>query len=300
MKFTSSFLLALAATAESVAAQATASPTAGVLAVQPPIEAAKLGGQASQGCFKSKVADWDFYKIDGLSTGACHYLDVDGTGTKGVCAQKADKKYTVSALSPDGCYCGWEYPPKADIIKDSDCNFGCPAYGEEACGGFTDDGTTYYSVYNIGVKINVPYKASSSSSSSSSSVADTNSPAATSGSSQPASSSTSPSDEDKSDGGPSVGGIVGGVVAGVAIVGILGAVAFFIWRRRRNQAIEDEHRRNATVNSFISGAKPTSSSGVSMTDSRMDPGMSHQRRLSDGSIADNQDYSRKILRVTNA
>ncbi|KAH6686771.1 hypothetical protein F5X68DRAFT_12342 [Plectosphaerella plurivora] len=295
MKFTSSFLLALAAATESVAAQAAASPSE--TPKQPPIEPARMGGQASQGCFKSKVADWDFYKIDGLSTGACHYL---GPNDKGVCVAKADKKYTVSALSPDGCYCGWEYPPKADIIKDSDCNFGCPAYPGEACGGFTDDGTTYYSVFNIGVKINVPYKAADSSSSSSSSVADTNTPAATSGSSQPASSSTSPSDEDKSDGGPSVGGIVGGVVAGVAIVGILGAVAFFIWRRRRNQAIEDEHRRNATVNSFISGAKPTSSSGVSMTDSRMDPGMAHQRRLSDGSIADNQDYSRKILRVTNA
>lgn len=288
MKFTSSFLLALAVAAESVAAQQ----------LQPSVKPAVLGGPTPQGCFKSKVADWDFYPMGGkLSSGACHYT----SDPIGICVSKTDKKYTVSAMNSEGCFCGWDYPPKTDIVEDSECNVACPAYPKEACGGYTDSGEWFYSVFNMGVKVTVPYKAAdSSSSSSSSSVADNNTPAATSKSSQPASSSTSPSEEDKSDGGPSVGGIVGGVVAGVAIVGILGAVAFFIWRRRRNQAIEDEHRRNATVNSFISGAKPTSSSGVSMTDSRMDPGMAHQRRLSDGSIADNQDYSRKILRVTNA
>lgn len=158
----------------------------------------------------------------------------------------------------------------------------------------------YYSVYNVGIKIAVPNAAEEDSSSpTASSATDGSAPAATSNQSKPAASSnSSSSDEDSSDdGGPSVGGIVGGVVAGVAVAGIIGSIIFFVWRRKRNQAIEEEHRRNATVNSFISGAKPPSSSGVSMTDSRMDPGMAHQRRLSDGSIADNQDYSRKILRV---
>lgn len=68
-------------------------------------------------------------------------------------------------------------------------------------------------------------------------------------------------------------------------------------RRRRNAEIEEEHRRNAAVNAFINGSKPPSTSGsISMTDSRLDPVMAH-RRLSDGSIADNEDYSRRILRV---
>lgn len=66
-------------------------------------------------------------------------------------------------------------------------------------------------------------------------------------------------------------------------------------RRKRNQEIEEEHRRNAAVNAFI-GKPPRSSGGTSTTDSRMDPVMAH-RRMSDGSIADNQDYSRRILRV---
>lgn len=82
----------------------------------------------------------------------------------------------------------------------------------------------------------------------------------------------------------------------VAVAGIVGGIFFFL-RRRRNKEIEEEHRRNAAVNAFIHGSKPPSSSGgYSISDSRLDPVMA-QRRMSDGSIADNQDYSRKILRV---
>lgn len=71
-----------------------------------------------------------------------------------------------------------------------------------------------------------------------------------------------------------------------------------MFRRRRNREIEEEHRRNAAVNAFIHGSKPpTSSGGYSVTDARLDPVMA-QRRVSNGSIADNEDYSRRILRVS--
>lgn len=92
------------------------------------------------------------------------------------------------------------------------------------------------------------------------------------------------------------GGIVAGVVVGVvAAAAILGGIFFFI-RRRRNREIEEEHRRNAAVSAFMK--PPGSSSGYSIdTDARLDPVMA-QRRLSSGSIADNQDYSRRILRVS--
>ena len=97
--------------------------------------------------------------------------------------------------------------------------------------------------------------------------------------------------------GPNTAGIAAGIVVGViAIAGIVGTV-FFVLRRRRNREIEEEHRRNAAVNAFMHGPKPPSSSGgVSISDSRLDPVMA-QRRMSSGSIADNQDYSRRILRV---
>lgn len=69
-------------------------------------------------------------------------------------------------------------------------------------------------------------------------------------------------------------------------------------RARKRREIEEEHRRNAAVSSFIGGGKPPQSSGgSSFTDTRLDPAVMAQRRQSDGSIADNQDYSRRILKV---
>ncbi len=98
--------------------------------------------------------------------------------------------------------------------------------------------------------------------------------------------------------GPNTAGIAAGVVVGlVALAGLSGG-AFFLIRRRRNREIEEEHRRNAAVNAFINGSKPPGSSGgLSMSDSRLDPVLA-QRRMSSGSIADNEDYSRRILRVS--
>lgn len=106
--------------------------------------------------------------------------------------------------------------------------------------------------------------------------------------------------DSNSSSGPNVAGIAAGVVVGVVCVsGIIGGIFFWL-RRKRNAEIEEEHRRNAAVNAFISGGgkPPSSSGGLSMSDSRLDPVMN--RRMSDGSIADNQDYSRRILRVRNA
>ena len=87
-------------------------------------------------------------------------------------------------------------------------------------------------------------------------------------------------------------------MAGLVILGAAFGGLFWYLKKKRNQEIEEEHRRNAAVSAFINGSNPSDSSDgtISMTDSRLDPVMA-QRRLSDGSIADNQDYSRKILRV---
>jgi len=74
-------------------------------------------------------------------------------------------------------------------------------------------------------------------------------------------------------------------------------------RNKKRREVEDEYRRNAAVSNFITGGgKPPTSSGgdSSFTDTRLDPTTMAQRRMSDGSIADNQDYSRRILKVTNA
>lgn len=93
--------------------------------------------------------------------------------------------------------------------------------------------------------------------------------------------------------GPPKGAIAAGVIVGVAVVGaIAGGLFFFLRHRRRTR--EKELNQNAE-NPFKTHNLP--SSAASMSDSRLEPSVMMQRRQSDGSIADNQDYSRRILQV---
>jgi cell wall integrity and stress response component len=69
---------------------------------------------------------------------------------------------------------------------------------------------------------------------------------------------------------------------------------FFFLRMRKKHAVEAEYRRKAEIDR-LAGGKPESASSIS--DSRLEPSVMLHRRESDGSIADNQDYSRRILKV---
>lgn len=80
-------------------------------------------------------------------------------------------------------------------------------------------------------------------------------------------------------------GAVVGVVAACAIAGGL----FFFLRNRKRRAIEEEFHRNSTN---------TLATNSNMSDARLEPSVMMQRRQSDGSIADNRDYSRRILKVS--
>lgn len=261
-------------------------------AIQVPVP----GSLTVQGCWSSK-GNMTESEVEpaAVSSGSCNRWCIK-------------EKYTVFALSGQICYCGMVMPPEDTLVKDlKKCKYECPGWPFEACGGI---GTpTYYSVFNMGVNVNPSNyeeeeKTSTTSSakptettateneSRTSAAAETSAPATTS--------SADPSGDDNKDngGGPNVAGIVAGVVSGIVVVAASCFGLWFYMRRKRNNEIEEEHRRNAAVNAFISGSKPPSSSGsISMTDSRLDPVMAH-RRLSDGSIADNEDYSRKILRVS--
>jgi cell wall integrity and stress response component len=103
----------------------------------------------------------------------------------------------------------------------------------------------------------------------------------------------------KASSGASKAGIAAGVVVGlIAIAAIAGGIFLFI-RNKQRREVEEEYRRNAAISSFTQGGKHPSSSGGASTfsDMRLDPAVMAQRRMSDGSIADNQDYSRRILKV---
>lgn len=98
----------------------------------------------------------------------------------------------------------------------------------------------------------------------------------------------------KASSGPNKAVIAAGVVVGVAVVGIIAGGLFFCLRHRRRSR-EEELNQNAE-NPFSNNNNLPSSS-ASMSDSRLEPSVMMQRRPSDGSIADNQDYSRRILKV---
>lgn len=109
-----------------------------------------------------------------------------------------------------------------------------------------------------------------------------------------ASSTPTESKSSESESKPNTAGIAAGVVVGVVgLAAIIGGVWFFMRRRRQHQAEEDYRRNAAGVNDFINGGKTSASS---MNDSRIDPSFM-DRRQSNGSIADNEDYSRRILKV---
>ncbi|KAI1097976.1 hypothetical protein F4804DRAFT_142339 [Jackrogersella minutella] len=230
------------------------------------------------------------------SYGTMTHMNTDNFNSQGACAGLCrSKDFVAGASNAEDCWCGNEYPNKADLVDDDQCTEPCPGYGDDACGGLDT-----YTVYNTGKRVSVGEAAqpgsSSSSSSSASKTASSSSAASTSDSIETI---TASSDPNNNKSGPNVAGIAAGVVVGVVGLGAFVGGGFFWMRRKRNAEIEEEHRRNAAVNAFISGGKPPSSSGgLSMSDSRLDPVMN--RRMSDGSIADNQDYSRRILRVTNA
>ncbi|KAI5289015.1 hypothetical protein KEM52_000943 [Ascosphaera acerosa] len=96
--------------------------------------------------------------------------------------------------------------------------------------------------------------------------------------------------------------IAAGVVVGVVGLGaIIGGVIFFMKKRSRMR-VEEEYRRNAQLSDYVSGgAGGGAGAGAGREkfghDQRLDA--SAQRRLSSGSIADEQDYSRRILKVAN-
>ncbi|KAK5661572.1 hypothetical protein OQA88_9667 [Cercophora sp. LCS_1] len=248
--------------------------------VQEPSTAPMLNVLTPQGCYSD--------------SGTMNHTSTPQFNTKGLCSDTClPLGFKVSATSGGNqCWCGNEYPIEDSLVDDKKCNVPCPGFDKQACGG-----VFFWSVYNTGLDVAVvhadkyknPPKTTTSS---------TQGPVKTV-TSGPAVVTSEPSDTPAEKGGTNAGAIAGGVVVGVVAIAA-GVIGMFVYmRRKRNKEIEEEHRRNAAVSSFISGKAPSSSGGMSITDSRLDPVLAH-RRMSDGSIADNQDYSRKILRVTNA
>ncbi|KAF7890646.1 hypothetical protein EAF00_008961 [Botryotinia globosa] len=254
-----------------------------------------------QGCFSSGA---------GLTKNSSYTYN-----SKGYCqTQCVPADYAVQATyNSNECWCGDDLPPAADLVDDSKCNSPCAGIDTEMCGGTK----RYWSVYLTGTESSAPNYDPSSASSSSASASNTATQTTSvvpsvvtvggqtvtvQASDAAAASSSASALAEKHSSGPNKAGIAAGVVVGVLVAAAIAGGIFIFMRNKKRREVEEEYRRNAAVNNFVTGGKSpisSSSGGASFTDTRLDPTLAN-RRMSDGSIADNQDYSRRILKVTNA
>ena len=212
-------------------------------------------------------------------------------------------QFVMATTDGSTCLCGNELPPDSAKVEDSKCSEPCNGYDLEYCGG-----KGYYQIYLTGLGTPETAEDDSSSASPTSSKPQTTTSAkpsvvtkagqtiivTASATSDPESSSSSGGGGGGGSGGSSKVGIaVGAVVGVIAVAAIVGGIILFL-KRRKNKAIEEEHRRNAAVSSFVKGANSETSS---TTDHRLDPKAFSHRRESLGSIADERDFSRRILQV---
>lgn len=194
------------------------------------------------------------------------------------------QNYPVMAMTAGSiCYCGNIIPALDQVVPSSKCNSPCNGYNVTNCGGFG-----YWQVYLTGLTNDVKYAANGTSSSGSASSTPTVTKVAetvvVTNSSVPNSSGTN-----------KIGIAVGVVVGIVAFCTLIGAIIFYM-KRQKKRAIEEEHMRMEAQAAALAAEKSDAAS--SRTDQRLDPSniFSH-RRESIGSIADERDFSRRILQV---
>lgn len=236
------------------------------------------GAIETLGCYASAGTLTEFGDDLGQSSGICQKN----------CTQQLPEPALVMATSGGvTCYCGNELPALDQLVDDSKCDVKCMGYGIDNCGGMG-----FFQLYLTGLGANV-HTAPNSSTSASGSSSSTQPAIVTRPGETVFVTPTGSSDEPQksSSSGPNKIGIAVGVVVGVlALAAIIGVVVFVV-KRKRNREIEEEHRRNA-ANSFLSGK-----SDKSLPDQRLDPSINVNGRQSIGSIADERDFSRRILQV---
>lgn len=205
--------------------------------------------------------------------------------SRGECIKKCVAlKAPLAAMSGGNeCYCSDTMPnTKVDRKK---CNKTCNGYEFELCGSLD---SSYMTVHKTGAgRAKSAPKEKETSTKTSATQTETEVPK-TSAAVVIVTPSAEPEDEKKKEGGLSKGAAAGVAIVCIAVVAGLAIAGFILYRRRKRQQVEQEYHRKMTAQEF---AKP-------QMDHRLEPVML-KRRLSDGSIADNEDYSRRILKVTN-
>jgi cell wall integrity and stress response component len=253
--------------------------------------AATANAQATTTAVAGPIETLDCYS----SAGNLESLGTYTFQAAGYCQEQctASGKLVMATTEGSTCLCGDSLPPASDKVDSSKCDEPCDGFDQQNCGG-----KGYFQIYLTG--LGDPDSESSGSPSSGNSASATSAqPSVITKAGQTIVVTASASAEANSSsggGGSSKVGIAVGVVVGVVVLMAIIGVIVFVFKRRRNREIEEEHRRTAAVSSFVSGGKSETSS---TTDQRLDPkAFGGYRRESVGSIADERDFSRRILQVS--
>jgi len=215
----------------------------------------------------------------------------------------ARNHYKVAANSNGSdCWCGTSLPSDTEKIDSTKCNTPCNGYGDKDCGGPNAFHMYQYVYSGMANAKPIPFENQNSNppdGASASSVTNGPSTIFITASGSVVAQTIYATDGASGGSGSNKGAIAAGVVVGIiALLAIVGGIIFFM-RQKKRRALEEERRRHEVISNFVGKGEKSSSSNVSITDSRLEPSVMFQRRMSDGSIADNQDYSRRILKVTN-
>ncbi|RMD44714.1 hypothetical protein DV735_g247, partial [Chaetothyriales sp. CBS 134920] len=212
--------------------------------------------------------------------------------TSGYCQDQCSGYAVMAITAGSTCYCANELPSDDNKASSDKCNTPCQGFDTQTCGGIH-----YYQLYLTGDGAPEANAAPVVTVVTASGTVVTVTASAPVASTTTDVSSTETSAKSSGGSGTSKVGIAVGVVVGVVVLAaIVGALLFWM-RRRRRLAIEEEHRRNAAAAAASGfGGKSETSSAI---DQRLDPVSSLHRRNSLGSIADEQDFSRRILQVRN-
>lgn len=272
------------------------------LAQTPTVSASLLNLKPTSavGCYKSSGSLTDQGSWTFQAMGNCQPLCVE-------------QGLPVGALfNGSNCFCGNSMPSKDDVLDDSQCNTPCQGYPGDSCGGRS----AYYWFLD-----GLPFSTATASTSkptpttmSTTAVPKTTQAITTDSSqnmvastvfvTQPGSTSativyTTEVAEASGSSGSNKAAIAAGVVVGViALLAIIGGLVFYL-RQKKRRELAEEMRRHESITNFVTTGEKKPTSLSSMGDSRLEPTFNFGRRMSDGSIADNVDYSRRILKVRN-
>ncbi|GIC90571.1 WSC domain-containing protein [Aspergillus udagawae] len=272
--------------------------TASALLLTTNLPAAYAADMVGVGCFSDSTPLVDQGPYMYQSNGYCQQLCL-----------KSSNNLVFALTKGSNCLCGNVLPAKSAKTDDSDCNVKCAGWPDVMCGG-----QSTFSVYLTGQSSKVPYYSDSddsSASTNSSSTSTTNGGSTvttgshgqvvtqgeqtvvvTAGANEAG--ATNGLNQQKSSNGPNTAAIAAGVVVGVVGFCSLVGAGFFLWRFRKRTNVQPQYSNNAAAEHF---GKPVSQD--SMSDSRFDGDFMAKRRQSNGSIDDDQDFSRRILQVTN-